>query len=77
MNFNTMTREDMATFIKRLCVEVAKDIPDTPLKAGECYFFEQFSHGISLFTDDLSEEHWISYSEAEEYLKERDNNANA
>lgn len=51
MIIENLSREEMINFIKKYCVKVIKDIPNTSFKAGEYYRFYQDEGGAALIDD--------------------------
>lgn len=76
MIIENLSQEEMISFIKRYCVKVIKDIPDTNFKAGEYYRVYQDEGGAALIDD---KENWFDIFELHnpsEYLEEINERSN-
>ena len=52
MIIENLSRQEMINFIKKYCVKVIKDIPNTNFKAGEYYRVYQDEGGDALIDDE-------------------------
>lgn len=70
MIIENMSREEMITFIKRYCLKVIKNIPNTNFKAGEYYQVHQDEGGVALIDDNGEWFDLYELSNIGEYLGE-------
>lgn len=71
MIIENLSREEMINFIKKYCVKVIKDIPNTNFKAGEYYRVYQDEGGAALIDDEGNWFNLFDLNNLSEYLEEK------
>lgn len=71
MNIENMSREELVDVIKKHCVKVITDFPNTNFKAGEYYFYEDNEAGPFLIDDNGKYFDLYELNNPYEYLENR------